>query len=103
MEGSGGEALEFEWDPAKSASNLEKHGIDFQQAVALWDDPMSVTGPAKADVEDRFMTVARLGEKTWSAVHTLRDGRIRIISVRRSRFHEIAGYEAGIYERTRKR
>ena len=31
--------VEFEWDPAKSASNKRKHGIDFEQAQAIWEDP----------------------------------------------------------------
>ena len=32
--------MEFEFDPAKSESNLEKHGVDFVQAQQLWQDPM---------------------------------------------------------------
>ena len=34
--------MEFEFDPGKNASNLEKHGIDFERAQALWQDVMRV-------------------------------------------------------------
>ena len=93
--------LEFEWDPAKSAANLRNHGIDFESAKQLWDDPNAITGPAMVTPEPRFMTVARLSDKTWSAVHTYRNGRIRLISVGRSRFDETAAYEAAIDAKTR--
>jgi uncharacterized DUF497 family protein len=33
------EPLRFEWDPAKSASNKDKHGVDFEEARAIWQDP----------------------------------------------------------------
>jgi hypothetical protein len=92
---------EFEWDAAKSASNFEKHGIDFETAKVLWDDPFALTGQGKHELEERLMTIARLGDKLWSAVHTYRDGRIRIISVRRSRPGEIAAYETAVYHRTK--
>ncbi|MFZ5709748.1 MAG: BrnT family toxin [Pseudomonadota bacterium] len=92
---------DFEWDADKSLANLEKHGIDFETAKVLWDDPHALTGPGKKNLEERFMTVGRLGNKLWSAIHTYRDGRIRIISVRRSRHGEIAAYETAIYHRTK--
>jgi uncharacterized protein len=38
--------VEFEFDPAKSASNLDKHGIDFTAVQALWEDVMRVEIPA---------------------------------------------------------
>ena len=98
-----GEDPRFEWDPVKSAANLEKHGIDFATAKRLWDDPNEVTGPVEFAPEERFMTVARLFGRTWSAIHTYREGRIRIISVRRSRFDEAAAYEQVLYERTKLR
>ena len=38
--------MEFEFDPVKSASNYEKHGVDFVQAQELWQDPMRIEVPA---------------------------------------------------------
>ncbi len=83
----------FEFDPAKSASNKDKHGIDFEEAQALWLDPLRIEVPAKPTDEPRFMVIGRIGERHWSAICTLRGDRIRIISVRRSREQEVEFYE----------
>lgn len=82
----------FEFDPAKSAANLAKHGIDFEQAQALWLDEARVTGPTNSPGEERWMLVARLDGKLWSAIYTYRDESIRLISVRRSRSGEARQY-----------
>ena len=49
--------------------------------------------PAKSDVEQRKMLIARIEEKIWSAIFTEREIKIRIISVRRARTKEEAMYE----------
>ena len=85
--------LDFEYDEAKSRANQRKHGIDFEGAQILWDDPDRVEIPARTVDEPRFMVVAKAGGKHWSAVITYRDRRRRIISVRRARKEEIAIYE----------
>jgi uncharacterized DUF497 family protein len=85
--------VEFEFDPEKSRSNRLKHGIDFESAEALWDDPDLVEIPARTTDEPRSLVVGRIGGKHWSAVITLRGQRIRIISVRRSRPEEAQLYE----------
>jgi uncharacterized DUF497 family protein len=83
----------FEFDEAKSRSNLEKHGMDFVQAQELWKDPDLIEIPAKTTDEPRSLIIGRLGDKHWSAVITHRNENIRIISVRRSRLEEVALYE----------
>ena len=83
---------EFEYDPAKSQANLEKHGIDFETAQALLLDSRKAVGPTVSPDEVRWMLVAMLDGKLWSAVFTDRAGRIRLISVRRSRPKEAANY-----------
>lgn len=83
---------EFEFDVAKSQANLEKHGIDFETAKAIWLDAVRCEGPARTTGEQRSMVIGRVGEKHWTAFITYRDERIRIISVRRSRPSEIARY-----------
>ena len=50
----------FEYDPAKSVSNLSKHGIDFDQAQALWDDPWLLEAPAKTEDELRFVSIGKI-------------------------------------------
>jgi hypothetical protein len=84
----------FEYDDKKSQANLNKHGIDFNSAQALWDDPYLIEIPAKTLDEPRFLVIGRIGEKHWSAVITPRNDNIRIISVRRSRIEEVAIYES---------
>jgi Ribonuclease toxin, BrnT, of type II toxin-antitoxin system len=46
--------MDFEFDPAKSASNLEKHGIDFDALQAIWPDGMRVEIPARTTDEPRW-------------------------------------------------
>lgn len=86
--------MEFEFDPAKSSANKQKHGIDFLAAQQLWNDPDFLEIPAKTVDEPRFMTIGKIGEEYWSAIVTYRSDRIRIISVRRSRESERGLYES---------
>ena len=86
--------MEFEYDPEKSSANKAKHGIDFEEAQVLWRDPTLVVAPARTEDEPRFLAIGKIGEKHWSAVCVLRENRIRLISVRRSREQEIAHYES---------
>jgi hypothetical protein len=85
--------MEFEFDPKKSATNKTKHGIDFIEAQALWNDPNSIEIPVKTNNKPRFVVIGTISEKHWSAVITYRSDRIRIISVRRSRKEEVDLYE----------
>ena len=84
----------FEFDPQKSAVNKGKHGIDFQTAQALWDDPDYIEIPARTVDEARFLVVGHIGGKHWSAIVTYRQEKVRIISVRRSRQEEVEIYES---------
>ena len=83
--------MNCEFDPAKSAANLEKHGIDFTGAQALWSDPDRLEIPARSLDEPRTQVIGRIGNVVWSAF-TMRGDRIRIISVRRARDEEKAAY-----------
>jgi uncharacterized protein len=86
--------LAFEYDEGKSRANREKHGIDFVQAQAIWNDPDLIEIPAWTVDEPRFLVIGRIDEKHWSAVVTYRSENIRLISVRRSRSEEVAIYES---------
>jgi len=86
--------LQFDYDPRKSLSNLEKHGIDFKDAQGIWGDPRAIEVPARTLEEPRYLVIGRFGDAHWSAVITYRQNTIRIISVRRSRTEEIALYES---------
>ena len=84
--------MDFEFDPAKSAANLEKHGIDFLDAQALWNDPDRLEVPARPIDEPRGQVIGRIRDVVWSAFITRRGDRIRIMSVRRARDEEKAAY-----------
>lgn len=80
--------MDFEFDMAKSKANLEKHGIDFVEAQQLWDDKDRLEVEARTEDEPRYVLIAALSQKLWSAFFTYRNGRIRLISVRRARKEE---------------
>jgi uncharacterized DUF497 family protein len=84
----------FEFDPPKSDSNKIKHGIDFNEAQELRDDPNLIEIPVKTSDESRYLVIGKISGKHWSAVVTYRDEKIRIISVRRSRKEEVDVYES---------
>ena len=84
--------MKFEFDPAKSASNKIKHGLDFVEAQALWAGE-TFEIPTLSTSEPRTLVIGIIEGKHWSAVITERRGKIRIISVRRSRDKEIESYE----------
>jgi hypothetical protein len=85
--------MEFEFDPEKSDINKRKHGIDFAEAQALWEDLDFIEIPIKASDEPRFLVIGKISDKYWSGVITYRSEKTRIISVRRSRKEEVALYE----------
>ena len=85
---------DFEFDSSKSTSNRHKHGIDFEQAQDLWNDPLLLEIPAKLEDEPRFLVIGIIEKQHWSAIVTYRNANIRLISVRRSRKEEVALYES---------
>jgi uncharacterized DUF497 family protein len=72
--------MDFEFDPAKSDANLRR-------------DPALLEISARTSDESRFLVIARLHGRHWSAVITYRQQAIRLISVRRSRPEEVQLYE----------
>lgn len=86
--------MNFEFDPKKSESNKNKHGIDFGEAQKLWNDSDLLEIPAKTTDEERFMVIGKIDNKYWAGIMTYRNDSIRIISVRRARNEEIELYES---------
>ena len=78
----------FEYDKQKSKRNKDKHGIDFVEAQHIWEDPDCIMIPARTIGESRFLLIGMFNKKIWSVIFTIRDQKIRIISVRRSRKNE---------------
>jgi len=85
----------FEFDPAKSAANEAKHGIDFVAAQGLWADPDRVEAPARFEGEPRVLVTGQLSGVLWTAIVTYRGKQnIRLISVRRAHQTEAAFYDS---------
>lgn len=79
--------LSFEWDPAKAATNLAKHGISFESAATAFGDPRSlvIPDPAHSQIENRFILLGQTSQGLMVVVvHVERGDRIRLISARRA-------------------
>ena len=85
---------EFEWDPAKADSNLAKHGIDFVDAIKIFDDPaLYVIVDARVYGERRYKALGLLDGKVLLIVYTMRGDNIcRLISARRANRRERTAY-----------
>jgi uncharacterized DUF497 family protein len=89
----------FEWDPAKAKRNLAKHGVSFEQASRVFDDPFALMLQDRVEQgEERWQAIGRAGTYLVIVVaHTVRrsagDDIIRIISARRALRQERQRYE----------
>ena len=84
----------FEFDKKKSIVNRSKHGIDFIEAQRIWNDPERVEIPARNMDEALYMVIGRIRKEIWTAIYTVRNKNIRIISVRKARDNEKEIYES---------
>jgi uncharacterized protein len=83
----------FEWDAAKCARNLARHGIDFADAIAIWRGPV-LQRPSHREGEVRFIAFGLVQGRMFAVVWTPRAGRRRIISARMANRHERSHCEA---------
>ena len=91
--------MEFEWDPQKAVKNLRKHGVSFNEAATVFDDPLSITvlDPDHSEDEERYIIVGMSKRgRLLIASHTERGNRIRIINARELDRDEREEYETGI-------
>jgi len=84
----------FEWDQAKAAANVAKHGLSFEQAREAFDDPFAIE--FEDDREDyrecRLILLGVVKGRVLVVAYTLRGGRVRIISAREAEPHERRQY-----------
>ena len=89
--------MEFEWDPDKEQSNVEKHQVDFAEAKTVFNDPLEATipDPIHSLDEHRFLSLGRSETDRLVVVsYTERHGgRIRIINARLASRKERRQYE----------
>jgi uncharacterized protein len=91
--------MRFEWDNNKSESNRLKHGITFDEAVTVFDDPdlMFTQDSLHSQYEEREWAIgASENGLIVVVVFTMRDKQIRIISARIATKRECQSYESGI-------
>ncbi len=89
--------VQFEWDPAKAARSLAKHGVSFDEASTVFGDPLAATilDPQHSAGEPRFVTIGLSTSRRLIVVaHAEREDRIRIISARRATRRERRTYES---------
>jgi hypothetical protein len=90
----------FEWDEDKAKTNEKKHGIAFERALSVFYDPKRIEfcDESHFECEDRYITIGNASKGTIFLVvvsSTERNGRIRLISMRRASKHEEGLYYGG--------
>ena len=90
------ENSEFEWDEEKAQSNLKKHGVSFEEAATIFNDPKvaTISDPDHSDDEERYVSLGKsIILRLLSVAHTYRKERIRLISARKATKAEKKTYE----------
>ncbi len=92
--------IDFDWDPAKAASNTAKHGVTFGEAMTVFRDPLarSILDPGHGTGEERWVTLGEAATgsllvvvHTWAEIDAERTA-VRIISARRPTRNEARHY-----------
>lgn len=93
--------MHWKWDSNKDRANKRKHGLSFETAQLVFDDPLAISRLDQASTEERWQTVGLVGHLAVIVVHTWPDtasdseGVGRIISARKATRHERRAYEEG--------
>lgn len=74
----------FEWDEQKREGNLQKHGVDFVDAAAVFLGPVGLAEGTGGGAEERYLAVGEGDGRVLAVVFTWRAGSLRIISARRA-------------------
>ncbi len=82
----------FEWDQKKNKANKEKHGLSFEDASKVFNDPDRIQYIATKMNEKRFITVGKVVKFIVAVVYVVRSGILRIMSARQARKNEINDY-----------
>ena len=90
--------MNFEWDEQKAAANLSKHGVSFEEAKTVFDDPLYVDfyDPDHSFDEQRYIIIGESRQGRLLVVsYTERGDAIRLISCRETTPAERTVYEEG--------
>jgi uncharacterized protein len=92
-------SVRFEWDPAKAAANLAKHGVSFEEAKEVFKDDLYVIfeDPDHSEGERRYLIVGQSPRSRLLIVsYTERSDGVRLISAREATRRERRSYEEEI-------
>jgi uncharacterized DUF497 family protein len=94
--------MDFEWDPAKADSNLAKHGVDFEDAINVFGDPVMVSecDPRNYGGEMRYRAIGSVEGTILLVCFTMRGEVCRIISARRANRRERETYSVSARNRS---
>ncbi len=90
------ENTEVEWDEEKAKSNLKKHGVSFEEAATIFNDPKiaTISDPDHSEDEERDVSLGMsVIMRLLAVIHTFRKERIRLISARKATKAEKKNYE----------
>lgn len=89
--------MDFQWDNNKAETNLTTHGVDFADAVAVFEDLNALTIDDPHPYEQRFLTIGLdFLSRVLVVSYTWRSNSIRIISARKATKNERRQYEVGL-------
>ncbi|ODS22447.1 hypothetical protein AB835_14095 [Candidatus Endobugula sertula] len=90
--------MQFEWDDAKNALNIRKHGIDFEDVKDIFNHPVMTVLDTREDYgEPRWLSIGWINTVVGVVVYTeCVDDVIRIISARKATKSEVRRYEQAI-------
>ena len=85
--------MKFDWHAEKAVNNLSKHGIDFEDAIGIFEGPVLEFRSRRSD-EERWIAIGRVAHREITVVYTMRNEIYRIISARRASRNEREAYHA---------
>ena len=96
--------MKFEWDPAKAANNIRKHGVSFEEAITVFKDTLAFIfdDTAHSELEHREIIIGMSGLRRMTLVCFVErlDDIIQIISARPATRQEIKDYEENVSNQT---
>lgn len=94
--------MEFEWDAAKCAANVQKHSIDFNDAIGIFEGSfLEISSPRNG--EDRWIALGQTKGRIIAVIFTRRANLVRIISARAARTNERKHYGSRFFGETQVR
>jgi uncharacterized DUF497 family protein len=88
--------VDYEWNEEKAAANLEKHGVSFDEAATVFDDPLYIDfyDPDHSNDERRYLIIGTsTADRLLIISYTERDDVVRLISAREVTLGERKAYE----------